>query len=364
MGDNNNYVWTLSWRSDNNTGTRYLSGNNTHTPFSTNGDPTYRYIGRTVRAVSEGNAVQVGCNILKVETQQIDWTSGSATLKGVLSSTRTLASNVTVGFRVTDHYNAEQATTTTYHDIVVSATGEFSKEVTVPSGGLYYTAYIKVGDRYHYAKPCHVGVMVDLGLPSGTLWASKNIGAVKPESYGNYYTWGETEPKAVYETGNNLYGNQTLNSGNIQATPYDAAYVSMGEIWCLPTKDQMEELMNDAYCDWTWETVDTVSGYRVTSRMTGYTDRSIFLPAAGYWSYTNFRYANKGGIYMTAMQNTSYTSFCYVLNFTPTQKRMYWSSPNNDHIFGTIDSTEGWEDGNALRYVGHSVRAVAVARRP
>ena len=363
MGDNKDYVWTLSWRSDKDLGKRYFWGNGNSAPFYYGGDPTYRYIGRTVRAVSEGNTVPLGCNILTVETQPIDWTSGPATLKGTLTSTRTLASNVTVGFRVTDHYNAEQATTTTYYDVVVSATGEFSKEVTVPSGGLYYTAYIKVGDRYHYAKPCHVGVMVDLGLPSGTLWASKNIGAQVPENYGNYYTWGETSVKDKYTSENNLYGTQTLNSGNIQATPYDAAYVSMGEIWCLPTKDQMEELMNDAYCDWTWETINGISGYRVTGKASGYTNNSIFLPAAGYWSYDYFRHGNSGGIYMTATQNTSNTSFCYVLNFTSTQKQMYSTQPNGNHIFGTIDSSEG-DSGNALRYVGHSVRAVAVARRP
>ncbi len=117
---------------------------------------------------------------------------------------------------------------------------------------------------------------VDLGLPSGTKWASCNVGATSPEDYGNYYAWGEITTKYVY----NVESSKTLGmsmfdiSGN---KDYDAATANWGKRWRMPTKEEFDELRNN--CTWTWITQNNVKGYKVTSKKNG---NSIFLPAAGY----------------------------------------------------------------------------------
>ena len=108
--------------------------------------------------------------------------------------------------------------------------------------------------------------------------------------------------------------------------------------------------MNSEYCDWTWDSENC--GYRVSGKG-AYAANSIFLPACGYWSYENYRFEHTGGIYMTATQGGN-SNFCYVLNFSPTATAMYSTQPAS-HILEN-------NDGNALRYVGHSVRAVAVQK--
>ncbi len=114
---------------------------------------------------------------------------------------------------------------------------------------------------------------VDLGL--SVKWATCNVGANKPEDYGDYFAWGETSPKAEYTTKNCIkYGERMSDiSGNAQ---YDAATANWGGSWRLPTKADLEELNNK--CTWKWTTQNGVNGYKVT----GPNGNSIFLPAAGY----------------------------------------------------------------------------------
>lgn len=147
---------------------------------------------------------------------------------------------------------------------------------------------------------------VDLGLPSGLKWATCNVGATKPEEYGNYYAWGETSPKEKYTKENSLtYGIQMSDiSGNAQ---YDAATANWGGSWRMPTDEEMQELIDK--CTWTWTTQNGVKGYSVI----GPNGNSIFLPAAGsrygsslgsagsvgnYWSSTPYdRYFNGDNAY-------------------------------------------------------------------
>ena len=125
---------------------------------------------------------------------------------------------------------------------------------------------------------------VDLGLPSGTLWADRNVGASSPSDYGDYYAWGETSTKSDYswDTYSHYDGNwdNCHNIGsNISGSRYDVARQAWGGGWKLPTKAQWEELENR--CTWTWTTEGGHSGYKVT----GPNGNSIFLPAAGASSY-------------------------------------------------------------------------------
>ena len=123
-------------------------------------------------------------------------------------------------------------------------------------------------------------IAVDLGLPSGTKWASHNIGATKSEEYGYYFAWGEISTKEEYTKDNYTHFNQSTNQfisiGNeISGSGYDAAYMMWGEGWKMPTKEDFEELRD--CCFWTWTTLNGINGYIVES----YNGNSIFLPAAG-----------------------------------------------------------------------------------
>ena len=138
---------------------------------------------------------------------------------------------------------------------------------------------------------------VDLGL--SVKWATFNVGATAPEEYGDYYAWGETEIKKVYDyenyqlrtpgeitgfnytkyiTFNDSYG--VIDNKAVLDPEDDVASVMWGDSWRMPTKAEQEELINN--CTWTWTNVNGINGYRVTSNIAGYTDRSIFLPAAGW----------------------------------------------------------------------------------
>ena len=137
---------------------------------------------------------------------------------------------------------------------------------------------------------------VDLGLPSGTLWATCNIGASKPEGNGNYYAWGETKPQASnayswnsykYADGGydkltkycskSEYGNNgfTDNLTTLQAGD-DPAAANWGSGWRTPSKSQWDELLANTTRQWTMR--NGVSGRLFTSKMNGQT---LFLPAAG-----------------------------------------------------------------------------------
>lgn len=133
---------------------------------------------------------------------------------------------------------------------------------------------------------------VDLGLPSGTLWATCNVGANAPEEYGDYFAWGETVPKDDYEWNtykwcngnkNNLtkYCNSSLYGtadNKMELDPSDdAAYVNWGPSWRMPTFDQLREMKKN--CTWTCTTQNGVNGLQVT----GPNGSTIFLPAAGFF---------------------------------------------------------------------------------
>lgn len=115
---------------------------------------------------------------------------------------------------------------------------------------------------------------VDLGL--STWWATCNVGASTPSEYGNYYAWGETTAKWDFENTYTL--NLSPNIGkDISGTKYDAATISWGNDWCMPTKSQWDELITK--CNWEWTTSNNHKGWKIT----GPSGQSIFLPAAGWY---------------------------------------------------------------------------------
>ena len=150
---------------------------------------------------------------------------------------------------------------------------------------------------------------VDLGLPSGTVWAGWNVGASSPEEYGGYYAWGETEEKSDYDydtykfwvdnDGDGYWDyDECANIGsNISGTRYDVTRQKWGGSWRMPTKTEFYELTSK--CTWTWYQYKGVKGYKVT----GLNGNSIFLPAAGYRSGTSLDDDGGYGLYWSASLN-------------------------------------------------------------
>ena len=160
------------------------------------------------------------------------------------------------------------------------------------------------------------GDWVDLGLPSGLLWATRNVGASSPTDYGNYYAWGETSPKDAYTEDNNRYYNSltgyskyTGSDGlTILQSGDDAATANYGGR--TPTKAEWEELMNNTTSQWV--TINGVNG----RCFTGSNGNSFFLPAAGCRSYSSFGYAGSNGYFWSSSHDTDYPSFAWGFNFS------------------------------------------------
>ena len=144
-----------------------------------------------------------------------------------------------------------------------------------------------------YASFADTHEPVDLGL--SVMWASCNVGASSPEEYGDYFAWGETEPKSEYTWSNYKFRVTGDSDSSVTFSKYntksdrgtldnktqlklsdDAARSNWGGSWRMPTEAEWTELCDN--CTWTWTTQNGVKGYKVTSKKNG---NSIFLPAAG-----------------------------------------------------------------------------------
>ena len=160
---------------------------------------------------------------------------------------------------------------------------------------------------------------VDLGLTSGTLWATCNVGAVNTWDYGNYYAWGETQTKSSYEWDNLKYC--TYNSGltfskykysdtlTILEPIDDAATTWIGADYSTPTEDDWNELKN--YCEWEWTTNyegHNTAGYIIYKAKSH--DTHIFLPAAG-WQGTYFYNEGEYGCYWSSLRGDSQNNGYY-----------------------------------------------------
>ena len=155
-----------------------------------------------------------------------------------------------------------------------------------------------------------VGVIaVDLGLPSGTKWANMNVGAEKPEDYGLYFAWGE----ATGYTSDNSSGHSFTHNGNFESPEDDAAHVNWGGSWYMPTVEDFKELLDNTTNEWV--VLDGVRCRKFTSTVEGLTDKSIFLPAAGYFYDTTLESQGLGGYYWSASPSTKYLDTAQALDF-------------------------------------------------
>ena len=163
---------------------------------------------------------------------------------------------------------------------------------------------------------------VDLGL--SVKWATTNIGASKPEENGDYFAWGETEPKSNYNWStykwcngsynsltkyntSNSYG--TVDNKTVLELGDDAARVKWGGSWRMPTKEEFDELKNQ--CNWVWTTQGGKNGYRIT----GPSGDSIFLPAAGFLEGTSLKQSGTYGLYWSSYSGNNLPHYAYYLYF-------------------------------------------------
>ena len=172
--------------------------------------------------------------------------------------------------------------------VTAKGPGKSSITVTTVDGAKTASCEVTVKEAYGYENGYEY---VYLGLPSGLKWATMNVGASKPEEYGDYFAWGETEPKSNYywstykwcngsektQTKYNTKSNYgTVDNKTVLDPKDDAAHVNWGGSWRMPTDEEWTELRTK--CTWTWTSQNGVSGRLVT----GPNGKSIFLPAAGY----------------------------------------------------------------------------------
>ena len=221
-------------------------------------------------------------------------------------------------------------------------------------------------DLYHDGSEAGYNY-VDLGLTSGTRWATMNVGASKAQEYGNYYAWGETTTKETYNWSTYLDGNMSSDSDcgtdkdalkgvtDIAGTQYDAARANWGGKWRMPTKTQQDELRNECYWVWTesyngsnvkgcivykaktssdkgvkiYEDETPSSSYKLS-------DAHIFLPAAGRRYSGDLYYAGSSGGYWSSSLGTDDPGLAWYV------------------FFGSGDVDYSYD----FRYYGRSVRAV------
>ena len=169
---------------------------------------------------------------------------------------------------------------------------------------------------------------VDLGLPSGLLWATCNVGANAPEDYGNYYAWGETAPKSNYSWSTYQYSmgyyntltkycaqsNYGYNGFTDNLTTLlpedDAATANWGSNWRMPTQAEFQELLDNTTV--TWTTRNGVNGRLFTAS----NGNSLFLPAAGCRDYGGLSGAGSLGCYWSSSLSTVYPEDAWGLFFT------------------------------------------------
>lgn len=197
----------------------------------------------------------------------------------------------------------------------ITYTRNIRKDLLSPGRSGYFTIPTPESHSGWNSSADSVEPYVDLGLPSGIMWASCNLGAARPEGYGYYYAWGETTGYNSSTTRNFNWGPYKLcNGSNVTLECYctdsrygsydnvttlkladDAAHVALGDKWRMPTDAEFTELTNN--CNLTHETLNGVDGRRFTSRING---NSIFLPLGGCLENAEYKNAGAFGNYWTS----------------------------------------------------------------
>ena len=256
--------------------------------------------------------------------------------------------------------NTTDITVWTSSDATVAAVDASGKVTAVAPGTATITIQTLDGKK---KASCQVTVQasattfatptaVDLGL--SVKWGSFNLGATAPDQTGNYYAWGETEPKPFHLDSYKWYYNEDwsvagftkycndpeegyngFTDGKTQLDPEDdVVRVKLGGKWRMPTSDEFQELIER--CTWTWAVQNGLGGYQVK----GPNGKSIFLPAAGYLNgYYLYNYDYKGYYFSSQLWEDS-IFFARALEFG------------------------SWDDGSYYYYITYMFRQNAATIRP
>ncbi len=160
---------------------------------------------------------------------------------------------------------------------------------------------IGAADMYSCPNDNHLHA-IDLGQPSGTKWTCCNVGADKPEGYGGYYAWGETEEKEIYDWITYIHFDGSMETchdlgSDISGTKYDVAHVLWGGSLVMPLVQQIDELVQN--CTFTWTTMNGIEG----GQFTGLNGDELFLPAADIRWNGFLECSISGGYYWTSTQS-------------------------------------------------------------
>ena len=241
---------------------------------------------------------------------------------------------------------SKQGYTTATIDVIINEGETTEQSVTLEKLAQNQALISQTANTTNSGNSVETHEYVDLGLPSGTKWATCNVGASKPEEYGDYYAWGETETKNNYSWStykwckgsentmtkyctHKMFG--TVDYKTTLAPDDDVAHVKWGGNWRMPTFDEINEL--DKKCKWQWTTLNGVNGYKVT----GPNGNSIFLPAAGYRYGSEVESRGSYGYYWSSSLDSDYSYGAYYLGFYSKAHDWYY---------------------HGYRYCGHTVRPV------
>ena len=315
---------------------------------------TRRDYGYSVRAVRVSPADSHGIHI---EQQSLDL--GGLTIGNTSTRTLTIVNNtmhaVTLtatadepfSFKQQDDGSASSVTVRVPRQSIIPVTvtftastpGEFNGQVTFHSSAL---------EGGQSVVPLHAFVIsdeylqqeyVDLGLPSGTLWATKNLGASGPMDFGSYFAWGETEPKTSFYQNNYTCTGYNAEDNKIELVPEDdAAWVNWGPSWRMPSLEQIREL--DQYCNRRLTSINNINGCLIT----GTNGNIMFLPAAGYGTGPSVMYSSMQGNYWTRTVR-------YIMEYDD-RSRAYCLSFSLSYLYTSVMD----------RYSGANVRAVRASQ--
>ena len=304
-------------------------GSSSHTVFN---DRSYRYRGYAVRLVRDAGIVSYSIDAAPSPTEG-GTVTGTGTFNEGASCTLTAMPNEGYTFVNWTENGVEVSTQATY-SFTVTSNRTLAANFTYNGGGA----------SHEY---------VDLGLPSGTLWATCNVGADNPEDYGDYFAWGETTPKETYDWTTYQYCNGTSgtltkycsksNYGyngftdnlTILSPEDDAASANWGSDWRMPTQAEWQELYQNT--THTWTTQNGVNGRLFTAP----NGNSLFLPAAGYRDYSSLDGAGSDGGFWSSS--------------------LYTDLPDN--AWGFYFFSGNFSVSGSDRYYGLSVRGVRSSRQ-
>lgn len=331
-------LWTSTWSSDNRAW--YFDNYPSNDPRPKMEHNDVHGYGFFVRPVALVNDTLDDKSMIQLTTDSVHWEVGhtSATLYGYLLGLRYNSKATESGFayattpNVTDETPDVNYLKTNEGELYSVSSGVF--QATVPdvedNTVYYYRAYVKVDGKYYFANEREFGRrMVDLGLPSHTLWANINLGASSSDDSGDYYAWGETATKSVFSSNN--YTCQTSVT-DIAGSNIDAAHVNWGGLWRMPTRDDVSELLS---CTWTEVTKYGRPMYKVV----GPSGDSIFIAKRGSMSGSSV--ANDG------------------------MRASFWTSNLNvsdgyakDNAYGTSFYGSNRAVDAVARYMGYTVRPI------